>query len=255
MSIDNLFTELTKYSNPMTLHPKWLMRGQSNVEWQLQPSLARILNDRALTRQQGIQVEREGINKFSISARTILPIESTATLLPTNDTVDFLGWSHLMQHYSAPTRLLDWSASPWVALFFACFESEHSDGAVWVADYEKAVTKAELELNGRPFQETLIDPNAREIVHFSVALNSNERIEAQQGRFSISSNPLSEHSSFYAGTNILTKLTVDAALKNECLIRLNAMNINAKTLFPGADGLGKSVQHFYKLWDKNSRIV
>ena len=43
------------------------------------------------------------------------------------------GWLFLMQHYGLPTRLLDWSESALVALFFAVREREYhdSDGALW----------------------------------------------------------------------------------------------------------------------------
>jgi hypothetical protein len=47
----------------------------------------------------------------------------------------------LMQHYGAPTRLLDWSLSPLVAAFFASYirnnEDENEDGLIWCFDYKR----------------------------------------------------------------------------------------------------------------------
>jgi hypothetical protein len=43
-------------------------------------------------------------------------------------------WYFLMQHYGAPTRILDWTVNPLVALYFAVRERIEENGAVWVVD-------------------------------------------------------------------------------------------------------------------------
>jgi len=43
-------------------------------------------------------------------------------------------WYFLMQHYGAPTRLLDWTDNQLVALFFAVADEYKSDAAVWILD-------------------------------------------------------------------------------------------------------------------------
>ena len=86
------------------------------------------------------------------------------------------------------------------------------------------------------------------------ARNSNERIEAQQARFSISTNPLSNHESQLYECDSLVKINIPRKLKPDILRELNQMNITAKTLFPGIDGLGKSIYEYCNLWDETSII-
>jgi hypothetical protein len=42
----------------------------------------------------------------------------------------------LMQHYKAPTRLLDWSYSPYLAAYFACSSNPNIDGAIWALNMQ-----------------------------------------------------------------------------------------------------------------------
>jgi hypothetical protein len=186
MTIEDLFRTLSSLSNPMSLHPKWVFRGQGVSDWSLVPSFARIANQKSLSREQALQLEREGINKFSVSARAVLPLEATVSLLPANNQIDFFGWYSLMQHFSAPTRALDWTSSPWVALYFASCEHEDRDGIIWQVDFEKAVSFAQSILPDHNFPAAARDPLSAEVVHLFHAINSNERIEAQQGRFTAS---------------------------------------------------------------------
>lgn len=136
--------------------------------------------------------------------------------------------------------------------YFACCENENQDGAIWIIDFEKATNKAEQILDGKDFFSTITQANSTDLIHLATAHNSNERIEAQQARFTISSNPLMDHADFFKGHDSLEKICIPKILKTELMIRLNAMNINAKTLFPGTDGLGKSISEFYEHWDSSS---
>ena len=50
-------------------------------------------------------------------------------------------WLALIQHYSGPTRLLDFTHSPYVAAFFAMEKAEH-DAVVWAIDTDALHVKA-----------------------------------------------------------------------------------------------------------------
>lgn len=260
MNFSELSEKLKKYNNTVTLHPKWLFRGQADYSWSLTPSFTRLANSKNLDRNQTLQLERESVNKFSISASQLLPIENTVALTlsrlksPGGKGLDFLGWFVLMQHYSAPTRKLDWSISSWVALYFSCCEEKNSDGAIWIANFEKITNYGNRRLKGRDFANLLTDKDSEEILVFSMAFNTNERIEAQQGRFSVCTNPLSNHETLMNECKGIEKVTIPKELKPEILCELHKMNISAKTLFPGIDGLGKSICEYCELWDENSVI-
>jgi hypothetical protein len=95
-------------------------RGQQRKHWQLLPSIVRIgCSDRP--------TEDEIREEFAIRA----PALSRYETLPTND------WDmyFLMQHHGAPTRLLDWTESPVIALYFAVRDNPgFYESAIWMLD-------------------------------------------------------------------------------------------------------------------------
>jgi hypothetical protein len=90
-------------------------RGQANIDWPLVPKLYRT--------KEWEDREREIARDFRLFGRSHLQH------VPDND----LEWLFVMQHYGAPTRLLDWTESYLAALFFAVEDtSSAADAGVWV---------------------------------------------------------------------------------------------------------------------------
>jgi hypothetical protein len=108
-------------------------RGQAKAKWPLSPSIFRY---DLLTEEDELRGEfqRRG-PQYMVE-------------VPPGD---FWGWYFLMQHYGAPTRLLDWTDSALVALFFALNSDRPvvdnaEDSAVWMLDpwwLNKSVLKNE----------------------------------------------------------------------------------------------------------------
>lgn len=94
--------------------PWW--RGLANSDWPLSPSL---YHKRMAYKE--CSMARAFIKQASVRHNSVPPVNDNSN------------WMFLMQHYGLPTRLLDWTESPLVALHFAVTDSkqEGNDAAVW----------------------------------------------------------------------------------------------------------------------------
>ena len=102
-----------------------IFRGQRDYSWTLRTRLARDL-DGLPPDSNKLSVENSAIGFFMDRA--------TGLLASVPDEHDLLGWLSLMQHYGAPTRLLDWSQSPFVATYFAYEQLSGVDAAIYALD-------------------------------------------------------------------------------------------------------------------------
>lgn len=104
---------------------KWIFRGQKKAEWGLETSLERAVKRFDQSGEPISKLEGGLLRQFQRRAHYYLP------QFPEKDA--WLEWLALMQHHGAPTRLMDWTSSFFVALFFALEEAEISC-AVWALD-------------------------------------------------------------------------------------------------------------------------
>lgn len=111
-----------------------LYRGHADVTWSLQPSAYR-------PGKKGI-TDRETLHQWSrVAVRFASPV-------PRND----IEWLVLAQHYGVPTMLLDWTESPLIALFFACYGEDNADGCVWQVRAGSAFTHFHYHETVDPFR-------------------------------------------------------------------------------------------------------
>ena len=150
----------------------------------------------------------------------------------------------LMQHHAAPTRLLDWTNSPYVAAYFACASHPDKDGVIWGVHTEtlnSAFNNSEAGklirdgLLGSAFFDTWDPPR----VCTTRSTVQTDRMVAQQGVFTICNDILSDHADVIDAqidpklrpANHF-KLTIASSLKIEILKQLRMMNISAGSFVP-----------------------
>lgn len=245
-----------------------MFRGQSDSGWTLKPSLLRLFENEAPDLAQLHATELHLLDEFRSDAGEHLDRVHLGTTRE-----DLLGWWSPMRHYGAPTRLLDWTLSPYVALFFACEDNWDRDGVVWFAR-ERAVTTSMVQAHGEDYIEGYKD--LRNLMKFYLRLHSKDpkaqiyfferiykfdRMSVQQGWFSVCTDPRADHALLGMAAHIKTsgealpgehaaKYVIPKQAKPEILRDLHLMNVTAKSLFPGIDGLGRGLSGLGRLSTK-----
>jgi len=230
-------------------------RGQKSSGWPLESSLARCLRTLRISGNAALGVETEALSVFKSQAHLFVRQELLAKVFTTPC------WWAVMQHHGAPTRLLDWSRSPYVASYFAVQWSENeSPGVVWA--FCKNILSQKLAATvGQPpgfdektapvwYDKKLRQLNGKEIIMpLEFSYITSERIVAQQGCFTMCFRVDAGHDCLIGQVlpKYVRKFIIPHKLKPEFLLRLREMNIAGSTLFPGIDGLGQSVRELVDL--------
>lgn len=240
-------SEITALSE---VDPAYLFRGQSDAAWSLKPTLARVIpanTSRARACEMEARVYSEFGGQFHLvctdGERHIYDSDST-----------FLDWWPEMQHYGAPTRLLDWTASPYVAAYFAAIANPDTDGALYVC-HPATITERWSALEN--IQGAIHwHKDFRDGVYFFSPRRQSQRVATQQGHFSVAFDPMADHQQVLVkgcppaelaahDSQWLRRWIIPAALKCEFLRHLRRMNVTANSLFPGPDGLGRSMKELF----------
>lgn len=247
---------------------KWCFRGQANSQWPLAPSLERLIPNRR--RENLANVERILLDRFKRQVHHYLARIPEETAL--------VEWYALMQHWGLPTRLLDFTLSPYVALFFAlrerptgCNACTPTHAAVWAIHHVslQGIAKAELEgfradsAGFRKALDNLIgqDTDVRLVAPVQPFL-MNERLARQQGMFLCPSSlklpfdvMISQPEDFSLlvipeerkiKKSFARKLIFPLDERSNMLRELSRMNINSTSLFPGLDGYARSIRESYE---------
>jgi hypothetical protein len=218
-------------------------RGSSDAAADLRSGLIRLGGDPALERQL-----MRAFRKYA--AQDAVPHDTD------------WDWLALGQHHGLPTRLLDWTYSPYVALHFATqnMEKYDRDGVVWAVDYVgahqllPADLRSALDAEGANVFTTELLAQAAprladldgEFVLFVEPPSFDARIVNQYALFSVVSPAerrlddwIEEH------PDLGRRVVIPAKLKWEARDKLDQANITERVLFPGLDGISRWLARYY----------
>jgi hypothetical protein len=175
-------------------------------------------------------------------------------------------WLSLAQHHGLPTRLLDWTFSPYVALHFATdnIDEFDQDGVIWRVDYNKAhallpkiLRKILDEEEADIFTTEMLARAATSLRDFDALSKKpfaiffeppslDDRIVNQFAMFSMMSKArvqledwLDDH------PDLCSQIIIPSELKWELRDKLDQANVTERVLFPGLDGLSRWLKRYY----------
>jgi FRG domain-containing protein len=241
----------------------WAFRGQRDAGWRLESSISRLLRQYSIDRRAWVAQERRVHRIFQRKAHLFL-----SHVPPADD--DFQ-WLALMQHHGSPTRLLDFTWSPFVAAFFA-LESATGPAAVWAVsvpllwrerfrllDDRRQVTVADLSLKTPGNYERWFLEGSMPFLFPGEPLVMNQRLVAQSGTFvvpSVLDRAVEDIINTYTRpSHTLVKLTLNTVkMRDEAMYALYSMNVSHATLFPGLDGMARSLAYELEYdWYRNPK--
>lgn len=210
-------------------------RGQSVSSWKLQPFFLR---------------KEKSISEFTLITR----FKQNASLLIQRSPSNYFDWLFQMQHHGVPTRLLDWTESALIALYFAVERHDDEDGALWI------LLPTELNRNANIYsEESFYIPSFEDVILknydpeifyqdkvsqlfpiAAIATRNNPRMQAQLGVFTIShrdKTPIEE----IGNKQHIWKYIIPKDKKEELKKELQILGITKFQLFPELSSIGEII--------------
>jgi len=190
------------------LDGNYLFRGVTSVRHTLVPSIGR---------------QRDGYGyKATIEKALFEQFKREALPFLDSRPVNNWEWLALAQHHGVPTRLLDWSESPSVSLFFAVWGNDDEDAGLYIIRRPDEV-KAQA---GDPFQ-------AKDVMFFYPGYVT-ARLVSQRGLFTLHPNPEEPYSS-----KEMQQIVIGKECKADFRRKLDSSGVHHASVFADLDGLSR----------------
>lgn len=271
----NNWTELKTFLS--TLDSNWVFRGQENYSWKLRSAIDRVIFTTNIENPKS-RYESFCMRDFQRNPHLYSKNYNTENEFQTLS---------LLQHYGIPTRLLDFSTSPYVSAFFA-IDNCDTDGAIYAINYFELLSstthlfkmkyddKSDAIVNyskGRAisendiFKELVLGNIQRKFVETVQPFFLFDRMIQQNGVFLVQGNINCEfEENLSANYEILQnmpdcspyyKFKIHKDWKKEIIRDLFKMNITSSSLFPGIEGHLKSLKNKFEIYmeDRGSTLV
>jgi hypothetical protein len=212
----------------------WVYRGQPDSSWELESSLERYNFDS--------DVETQLLNEFKGGFELFVEKEIKYDL-------DYLAY---MQHYGVPTRLLDFTYSPYIAAYFAFENPQNENIAIYSMDYKDINSTFSDSFNSSIINslskssyfktiDNLINGN-KDALYFVNQFHSFDRQFTQQSVFLANCGFGFSTNQLLQGQAGINKYILRKSERTKVLKDLDKMNINGHSLFPGLDGFSRRIK-------------
>lgn len=266
-------------NNPVAT--QFLYRGLSDKNYELLPGIFRKQVDTI----DDCKIENERYRSWGKEIEILKSFIHEASSIISMSSDNIVQWAEYAQHYGVPTRFLDWSKNPLVALYFCVRDNNAQDGSVWllhVGNYHRYIVKKVRAQNGESnktphmlVKELIEEHSGCEVPILYTPYYVDARMSAQSSYFMVWGTcekplekilqsdklqmnlPTPKPKFTVYGEHEIEALTfrflVHASNKQMILHELDTVGINEKTLFPGLDGIGRYVERKYR-FDYNEML-
>lgn len=190
------------------LDGNWLFRGVTSVRHTLVPSVGRQREGFGYSKA----MEERVFEQFKREALPFLPIRPATEW----------EWLALAQHHGVPTRLLDWSESPSVSLFFAVWGNDDDDAGLYIIRRPDEVE----ELSHHPFRVSK--------VQFFYPGYVTPRLVSQRGLFTVHPNPENPYDA-----DDMQQIVIGKESKADFRRKLDSSGVHHSAIFADLDGLSR----------------